>query len=378
MARHLPFGGSTFDRTLNCSAWLARSASMPPRPSSVYADEGSLLHECAQEMVDNPDDPILPETFGTATLTDDLKQEKLIPAVDALFKLKEDYGISEFFTEPFVELIPDEAGGSVDFLGWSDDGRTMMVVDYKFGYNPVEAEENAQMLFYALCACVDPRFAAALRHIERVVLVIIQPANGQCEPKVWETTPARLDDFELEAYRAIDAANASDGSDPCAGEWCKYCPASAVCKDQIARAEAALRMGTDDLETLADALDICDELEDWIKDVRARAHEQMEQGAKVPGFKLVMKRAVRKWVSESEVMELIRRKRKIKLTEVVDEKLKTPAQVEKIFQRKGLDPDSLTNYITSQSSGTTLVRAEDKRPEALPLGALNAAAERLL
>jgi len=43
-----------------------------------------------------------------------------------------------------------------------------------------------------------------------------------------------------------------------------------------------------------------DLLEDWIKDLRALAHQMLDSGASVPGYKLVAKRGTRQWIDEQE------------------------------------------------------------------------------
>ncbi len=44
-------GGSTAKRVINCPGSVALVAKMPPKPSSKYADEGTLLHNVIAEIV---------------------------------------------------------------------------------------------------------------------------------------------------------------------------------------------------------------------------------------------------------------------------------------------------------------------------------------
>jgi hypothetical protein len=115
-----------------------------------------------------------------------------------------------------------------------------------------------------------------------------------------------------------------------------------------------------------------DMLEDWIKDLRALAHQILDSGASVPGYKLVAKRGTRQWVDEGKAalalagMDIFPHK-----TEII-----SPAQAEKELKKsKKTLPDDL---VVSVSSGTTLASADDPRPAVLQIGKqLTAALQKL-
>jgi len=119
------------------------------------------------------------------------------------------------------------------------------------------------------------------------------------------------------------------------------------------------------------------ELEGWIKAVKKLAHEQAEAGVKIEGYKLVNKRATRVWNDVEAVMKKVRLAKKLKINEACDIKLKSPPQLEKLCKTKKVDFKNYSDYITAVSTGTTLVKEDDKRPEALPNLALKALADRL-
>ena len=53
MAQHSSIvGGSTAKRVINCPGSVALVAQMPPKPSSVYADTGTLLHNVIADVLD--------------------------------------------------------------------------------------------------------------------------------------------------------------------------------------------------------------------------------------------------------------------------------------------------------------------------------------
>lgn len=361
--RHLKYGGSTMERTLACPAWATLAAQMPKAPSSDFADEGNLLHQAMENWAKYDMQPRVGDTYGTAIMTEELIETKFKPACEALDKLLDDYDAEVIFVEPFVELIPDQAGGSIDCLAVSTDGKAMFVIDYKFGHNTVAVENNAQLMFYALCAAVDPLTATAVEKAETLHLCIIQPnADGEVLDIAISSIDV-LDAFELEVYTAIDKSE-KGGLDPVQGKHCRYCPAQATCPAKTGLLERAQELDPAIASNLSEALAIIPDIQHWIKAVEKLAHESLENGNAIEGFKLVQKRPRRVWTDEEKVMEFLRKKRKIHVADTVTTKLKTPAQIEKLFSEKGIDPDQVGDYIVSVSSGTTVVPESDKRPDA--------------
>ncbi len=390
--KHLKFGGSTMGRTLQCPAWHYEASKMPERNgSSSFADQGTLLHDCMEEYVKTGKTftNMLDEgrKYGNEELTQELITTKLKPAVDAVTEIcsqklrimsdKIFYASPtphQTLVEPFVELIEGEAGGSIDLLAWSDDGKDVLILDYKFGFNKVSPVENPQALFYALCAAVDPSTAIMLEKAERLHLAIVQPTDNDDEPnyEVWTTPIDTLDDFEMAVYEAVDASNANEGTGHQAGEYCKYCPAEATCPLKTGVAKNLMLLDNTKLDDLAEILTFADEMERFIKEARKLAHEQLELGQVVEGFKLVNKRASRKWNGQDleAIREKISKARKLKLEDAYDMKLKSPAQFEKLCKEKSIDFKQYSNYISFVSSGTTLVPDSDKREAAMPVNAI--------
>lgn len=107
-------------------------------------------------------------------------------------------------------------------------------------------------------------------------------------------------------------------------------------------------------------------LETWCKEVKTAAHLALEQGAKVPGFKLVNKRALRVWSDQEAVEDKVRKAKKLKMADAFTLKLLSPPQLEKVCKEKGIPFKAYTEYITSHSSGTTLAPESDKRQAVTP------------
>lgn len=358
-------GGSTAKRVINCPASVGLCARMPPKPSTSYADTGTLLHDAIASALnsdlssDQAPVGFLGMRYNDIVLTQELLDEKLIPALEALNEIDPDAAM-EFAVESkvsFGDFIPG-AFGSTDLLGRIGD--RAVVLDWKFGDGVVvEADENPQLMFYAAAAMRTPAVEWVFDGATDLELIIVQPPFV----KRWVTSFDRIRQFERELAYAVKLAQ---GEHPPmkAGDHCRWCAAKPVCPLMTGAVERALQKQVQELnvEELGAALDKVDVLEQWISDLRALALQVMESGGSVPGHKLVAKRATRKWRDEDEARKALLSQ--LPEDEVMETKLISPAQAEKKIKKvKGLLPDTI-----SVSSGCTLASESDPRPAVLQIG----------
>jgi len=374
MASHsLIVGGSTAKRVINCPGSVALVAKMPPKDSSTYADRGTLLHNAMATILDS--DTVTPEsmlwtTYKDETLTGELLNEKILPALAALDAIDPE-GVMEYAVETVVGFGAYLPGvfGSADLLGRL--GNRAVVLDWKFGDGvAVSAEENEQGLFYAAAAMRTPETAWVFEGAEEVEIVIVQPPAV----KRWVTTVKRVKEFERSLKRAVKASQMPDAA-IVVGDHCRWCSAKPLCPKMTGAVDRAVKVQLENLpaETIGAYLGNADLLEDWIKDLRALAMTMMEGGAKVPGYKLVAKRSVRKWLDEGKATQALTALG----IDPVKLELVSPAQAEKLLKpSKQALPDDL---VASVSSGTTFAPESDPRPEVLQIGQqLTAALSKLI
>ena len=374
MASHsLIVGGSTAKRVINCPGSVALVAKMPPKPSSTYADRGTLLHNAMAAILDS--DTVTPEsmlwtTYQGETLTQELLDNKILPALAALDEIDPE-GVMEYAVEAIVGFGAYLPGvwGSADLLGRL--GNRAVVLDWKFGDGvAVSAEENEQGMFYAAAAMRTPEKAWVFEGVEEVEIVIVQPPMV----KRWVTTPKRIKEFERALKRAVKASTMPDAA-IVVGDHCRWCAAKPLCPKMTGAVDRAVKVQLEMLPaaTVGAYLGNADLLEDWIKDLRALAMTMMEAGAKVPGYKLVAKRSVRKWLDESKAADAL-----VALgVDPMKQELVSPAQAEKLLKPlKQALPDDL---VAAVSSGTTFAPESDPRPEVLQIGQqLTAALSKLI
>ena len=374
---HKKLGGSTAARLIGCPAWINLSADIPQgHNSNTAADTGTLLHNCMEEMwlgkKDMDDLQKEGRKYNDIVLDEDMVNEKLLPADDAVMDIVDEYDLdieNKLMIEPFVS-IDEDIGGSIDWLCFSEDGRTAVVLDYKFGYVTVSAEKNSQLLFYALAAATDEKTRDFFDEVEQIVLVIVQPNGDGPVVQQWTATMDDLDDFESRYLAAVDASE-STTLEPTAGRHCTFCPAAAICPAKTGEALKASRITELNAARLAEYLPLAEQVTAWAAEVKKMAHQQLELGVTIQGYKLVAKRATRKWAETDTVEEIVRRARKIKLEEGFDYKLKSPPQLEKVCKKKGVDFNKIfSQYISAVSSGTTMAPEDDPRPAALAIDGL--------
>jgi len=364
MAHSLIVGGSTAKRVINCPGSVALVATMPQQEGSSYANEGSLLHEAIAIVLDTacaPEDMVGFEAHGL-TLTQDLLERKLLPALNLLNEYDPATKL-EFKTEEVVsfgDLMPGVFGSS-DIVGRLE-GRAV-ILDWKFGDGVmVEAEENMQLMFYAAAALRTPACAWAFDGATEIDCVIIQPPYI----RVWTTTLDRIAAFERQLVRAV-AASGLPSAPLADGDWCKWCTAKPICPIKTGQLDRIkqVAMQSIDVDKLASYLAVADDVEDFIKSVRALAHQMLENDMPVPGYKLVAKRATRHWAdpatAKARLLDL-----GLTETDVIKTELLSVAQSEKVLKKHKIDLPS--DMVVAVSSGSTLAVETDPRPAVVQIG----------
>ncbi len=345
-------GGSTAKRVINCPASVALCAKMPPKPSSAYADRGTLLHDAISQILDTNAD-VINMKYNDHILTQELYDEKIVPALAFLDEINVD-GSLEYAVESrvgFGTLLPG-VFGSADLLGRIGD--RAIVLDWKFGDGVVvDAVENEQGMFYAAAAMRTPGVEWVFKDADEIEIVIVQPPVM----RRWVTTPERVKQFERELVRAVKESETA--TTPVAGDHCRWCAAKPVCPAMTGEVDRFMKtsLQTIDATQIGHYLQQADQIEDFIKSVREMAFTMLENDVPVPGYKLVAKRGTRQWVNDDDAIKFLGDK-------AFESKLISVAQAEKLVGKKNF-PQELA---VSVSSGNTLANEDDPRPAILNIG----------
>ena len=356
-------GGSTAKRVINCPASVALCAKMPPKPSNEHADRGTLLHNVIAELLefDKKPEQCIGATYKDQVLTQELIDEKIIPALAALDEIDPEKRM-EYMVETRVEFgdfLPD-VFGSTDLLGRRDN--RAFVIDWKFGDGVVvDAVENPQLLFYAAAAMRTEAAKWVFEGADEIECIIVQPPMI----KRWVTTFERVREFEQELLYAVRLSSWPEPPMQ-TGDHCRWCAAKPICPQMTGAVERALKVQLVNLpaEQISQQLQQADAIEDYLRDLRALAFQMLENGHPVPGYKLVAKRATRQWVDEAKIEAWVDANAIEGAYEPV--KIKSPAQLEKTLKKAKIEFPA--EMVVAISSGDTLAPDSDPRPAVLQIG----------
>lgn len=390
---HATYGGSGIHRLLaGCYGQVRMARRVEPAPETEWQRAGTAAHAELEAY--------LKGTITWDPLHDHAASTQYVLAhVRALTEGREHLLMAEkrvVFPQDIVPAI--EASGTLDCcVILRDDGESyeMHIIDYKHGAGEhVDAEENAQLQFYAVAALHT--FFNLTQQVERVVMTIIQPNSPFGDPvRSYETTPEKLEAFADRVREAILRAEQLHAP-LLPGDHCRFCPAAAICDARERRAleimtgaEATqLREWAPAELTPPDKLDLArlsfillhaDEIKAWLRDVETYAERRaLANEIDVPGMKIVEANARRRWdarigvvytglaevlgldPTDSATLDALMPRALIGLTEA-DKRLKLRAGTDKAERERLTAAVSLLAQKDS-SGALSLVPLSDKRP----------------
>ena len=354
-----------------------------PKTTSVHAEEGTAAHKLAELVLTTDHSPI---SYLGDTLNGFEVDEEMVESVQVFVNAVGSALIHEdviLWVERRFNLAklkpPAPMFGTSDVVTYDPRKKLLTVFDLKYGRGVlVEVGDNPQEMYYGIGALLDIEecFPEYRGEIHDIKLVIVQPRAAHPDGVVRSATIS-YEDLLAFASELLDRAGATQVEDAPLnpGDWCRWCRAAPICPALQKQAMAVAKREFSELpgnlppapETLALAelvtvLDNADILTDWIKSVHGYVMGMLERGEEVPGYKLVPKRAMRRWVNPDSVLTLMRR-HGLPDDEVQVTKLLSPAQLEKVIKRGGLPPLPEELW-EKKSSGFNLAPSSDPRPAA--------------
>jgi len=367
---HSKIGASSMHRWGPCPGSVRLSHGVEKTTSS-YAEEGTKAHDVAAKI-------LLGQSLATDLIgqTDpdheDYVSDEMLEAVEvyvnAFNEAKAGPG-TKFWIEEKFDLSHLHPGlfGTSDGIIYHEDTKTLEVWDYKHGQGlGVEVENNEQLMYYGLGALFKTKLP-----VSQVKLVICQPRYPHIEGPIrsWFLSPAELIDFTAHLIeRAVATEDPKAPFSP--GDHCRFCPAAGICPSLQNQALDAAKLDFTPAESnydpkkLAAVLSQLPTIEAWAKSVRSFAYAEAERGRIPPGFKLVPKRANRKWRDEEAAKQFISFELGLDPKEIFKPaKLSTPAQIEAMLKNKA-DKELMNQLVLKESSGNNLV-PENAKGEAV-------------
>lgn len=365
--QHAKLSPSSSSRWLTCTASVKMSEQYE-NTTNTAAEWGTNVHFIGEQLLKGKSINVGDELQERGNKSFIVDKEMLDCAEQYV-----DY-VRSFMVNGYDELLIEEQF-DLSFIakgqfGTSDAsllvGSHLHIFDLKTGRNIVTAEENTQLMLYALGAIYDLETFGY--NIEKITLHIVQTRVNHIDS--WETTYRHLVDFEK---RAIDSATKILNDDTEFNpdkKACMWCPHKANCEALKNHVEEVVKSGFDDIseidgkanlisdDSIKKILDNADLITDFIKAVKETAVERLQAGEKIDGYKLVESRTNRKFSDETKVVEYLESK-----DDGVDyykpKQLKPMGQILKLLK----DDEKINDFIIKPKGVAVIAPVTDKRKE---------------
>lgn len=386
--KHAILSPSAAHRWLHCTP-APRVEAEFPETTSEYAEEGRLAHSVCELAAKKKFTVMNNRTYNSRLkkLKADPKWDDEMLSTAATYVEHLTEHAMRFEHAPYIALevqvdITDyapEAFGTCDCVMIGGD--ELIITDYKHGKGvPVSAQDNPQMLLYALGALklYRPIYGDMIR---RVSTYIDQPRLGSYDG-------ASMTVEELLAWGESikpKAAAAFMGTGEFApGEWCRFCRAKAKCraranqntaledfKDCIPLGRSIPMQAEYDATGFKPSNCLTDEeigallvraegLVAWYNDLKEYALAACLNGKTIPGWKAVEGRSTRAWTDQDAALEALMAGG-VEEAIIYDRVPKTLAQLEKVIGKQRFG--ELVGGMITKSPGKPALAAEsDKRP----------------
>lgn len=374
---HALLSPSSSHRWLHCTSAPSLERDMPDG-SSVYAEEGTLAHAICEAKLRELRDGVTAEDWykrqeGTAWTEHPLYKAEMEETTDYYRDVVAQKWLQAKSISEDAELLIEVA---LDFGAWIPGGfgtadaliacdGEINVIDYKHGKGvEVSAQDNTQMMIYALGAC---KVYGLEYDIRNVCMTIVQPRIDNTS--VWSIPKTLLYKWADEVLipKAQEAYSGTLGCETHTevGEWCKFCKAKAICR---AKVEASLKMlGKGDPrlianDEIAELLPKAKLLQDWYADLEAHALSVILNGEKIEGYKVVAGRSNRKISEPMKLAEILTAEGLDDTMIYRPRELRTLGDLEKMVGKARFG-EIAQDCIVKPMGAPTLVKSSDKRQE---------------
>lgn len=402
---HALFSPSSAHKWIRCAGALAMEYGLPNKTSGA-AEDGTAKHEVAAWALTDG-------TYYAAAYIGRITSNGY-EVTNAMAEIVQTYvdairaRVDEFYAacaknvilliEQRVDFsavvgVPNQFGTSdaVFLVEWQDETWTVGVEDAKFGYNLVHADQNEQLMLYALGVLAN---YDVLGDFTNSRMVIHQPAREHTSD--WELPVDELLAFGEEAKAAAQRALVYL-NDRKAGKkvplealtpgekQCQYCKAAGSCPALGKFVEETVGAEFEDLtkETVTSTLSSLSELDAithgkvlarymaaiplidiFSRAVMAATEAFMFDGGKVPGWKIVQgKKGNRSWGQNKPDAEAAMKAMRLKQEQMYDFTLISPTSAEKLLAKESPRRWAKLQKLVTQSDGKpAVVEESDKRP----------------
>lgn len=269
-------------------------------PAGAAAEEGTAAHWVLEQTLASLYDELPGVAPSGVAITEDMKAHAL-GAVDYADSLG-----GEILSEKrLVMKLPNTPNvvGTADIIVLPPDGKTVHVIDYKYGYTHVPAD-SPQLKIYGVAARQEFQREAVHLHV-------IQPRDYTVKPiRTHHFTPAEQNDFCAQVTMALKLA-ASPKPVAIPGSHCNRCPGRGQCAAVRDWSMVEEHAGSDaqlSPEAVAAELYLARRQAELaaarVKGLEDEASHVLRTGGLVPGWSMQSKPGREQWTDEQPVLSL--------------------------------------------------------------------------
>jgi hypothetical protein len=302
--KHARLSASRMDRVMSCPGSYRLESLMPYEPAGEAAARGTAIHELSEKMlrgesIDNPD--IDPDYIEMARKYADFVNGYFPNPRKKLIEVNVDAGLKS---------IHYALGGTADAI--LVEGDTLACIDLKTGRVAVSAEDNMQLMTYALGAMLKLNAPESIN----VDLVIFQPGVGV---SVCKTTGKALVQHGQDLLAAANLALTFDAPTSPSTSACKYCKAKPICPSMRQKVQDNARKEFAETVKLAekdetvkvppvtpDMIELAQLAASWSEAVLDAAKKQITEGSSIQGWTLRPGRKTKFWKSDALAYEALK------------------------------------------------------------------------
>jgi CRISPR/Cas system-associated exonuclease Cas4 (RecB family) len=286
--KHARLSASRTDRFMQCPGSYRLESLMPYEPAGEAAAIGTAIHELSEIILSNGEIPV-------GTDPDHLSMAQgYANFVNTLVENPRKKLIEVNLDEGLKSLHP-ALGGTADAI--LVDGNHLHVIDLKTGRVAVDAQDNKQLLTYALGAMRQLKAPSTIE----CTMHIYQPRVGHSK---WTVSGNRLNLHGERLKEAAELALTSDAPTSPSPDACRYCKAKTICPSMREKVQETARSDfKPDTTVTPEMLDNAALVTAWADAVQSAAKEQLANGKSIQGWTMRLGRKTKFWKDEKLVQE---------------------------------------------------------------------------
>jgi hypothetical protein len=286
--KHARLSASRTDRFMSCPGSYRLESLMPYEPAGEAAAIGTAIHELSEIILSNGQIPAGtdPDHIAMAQAYADFVNNLVENPRKKLIEVNLDEGLKS---------LHPALGGTADAI--LVDGDHLHVIDLKTGRVAVDAQDNKQLLTYALGAMRQLKAPSTIT----CTMHIFQPRVGHSK---WTVSGNRLNLHGERLKSAAELALTGDAPTHPSPDACRYCKAKTICPSMREKVQEVARNDfLPDTSITPEMLDNAVLVAAWADAVQSAAKAQITDGKAIEGWTMRAGRKTKFWKDEALVME---------------------------------------------------------------------------